>query len=63
VRQGLNQQQNSRLWLLQEVFHGFNLLEVAGHVRRQHHLYDQGSEFSGEREREREGEKEREMTI
>ncbi len=29
----------SRLRLLQEAFHGFDLLEVAGHVSGQHHLH------------------------
>lgn len=36
----------SRLGLLQEAFHDFNLLKVTGHVGGQHHLYHQTSKFS-----------------
>ncbi len=36
----------SRLTLLQEAFHGFDLLEVTGHVSGQHHLYHQSPQFS-----------------
>lgn len=38
--------QYSRLRLLQEAFHDFNLLKVTGHVRGQHHLHHQSSKFS-----------------
>lgn len=38
--------QYSRLRLLQEAFHDFNLLKVTGHVCGQHHLHHQGSKFS-----------------
>ena len=36
---------HSRFRLLQRRLHGFDLLEMAGHVRGHHHLNDQGPEF------------------